>query len=655
MHRARSEERKKQMSCKYPKLFEPLKVNQVVLKNRIISAPLGSNTDKSLSGIGMIIRGTSGSVDDSRMRLAPGKYCFADLFTASKVREQVSVIRQAGAKAEFELCHCGQFAMVEPGDYAIGPVSFTREDGTEVRAMDEDMMKDIAAKYAKSARDVKEYGFDSILLHFAHGWLPAQFLSPYFNKRTDEYGGSFENRIKFPTMIVDAVRQAVGPDFMLDMRISGDEHLPSGMPIEEVAAFIKSIEDKIDMVHVSCGVEVNLETKTYMSSTAYMPHMINVELAKKIKNVVKIPVAVVGGIMTPEEAEDILEKGCADAIVVGRQLIADPWWVKKAWEGRSADITPCIRCMNCYNPYQYHTEAELKAHTGMNTVPCCSVNPRYLHEDRVPNVIPKAETKKKVIVVGGGPAGMKAAITAAQRGHEVDLYEKESYLGGQLICSEYDPSKQDLKRYRDWLIHQLSETDARIHLNTAVTPEMLKDSHPDALILALGAYPATFPIKGSETNHVMTSIDAFKHMDQVGDNAVIIGGGSIGCELGVDLARKGKNVNIIEIGSVLNRTLNDIMKTSLVQQMRSCPTLTAHIKTSIQEITAASVKAKGPDGEMLEFPADTVIFAAGMHSRKEEANSFYGLVQDTNIIGDANRVGTIWTASEDGYYVAAHM
>lgn len=643
------------MTCRYPKLFEPLLVNHTMLKNRIISAPLGSNTDKSLSGIAMIIRGTSGSVDDSRMRLAPGGYCFSDLFTAAKVREQVSVIRQAGAKAEFELCHCGQFAMVAPGDYAIGPVSYVREDGTEVRAMDPEMMEDIANKYAKSARDAKEYGFDSILLHFAHGWLPAQFLSPYFNKRTDEYGGSFENRIKFPTMIVDKVREAVGPDFMLDMRISGDEHLPGGMQVEEVAAFIKSIESKIDMVHVSCGVEVNIETKTYMSSTAYMPHMINIGLSKKIKDTVNIPVAVVGGIMTPEEAEEILEKGYADAVVIGRQLIADPWWVKKAWEGRSEDITPCIRCMNCYNPYQYHTKEELASHIGMNTVPCCSVNPRYLHEDRVPNELPEAKIKKKVAVIGGGPAGMKAAITAAQRGHEVDLYESENVLGGQLICSEYDPAKQDLKRYKDWLITELGKTNVRVHLNTKVTPSMLKEEAPDAIILALGAAPAMFPIKGAEKNHVLTSIDAYKHIDQIGANVVIIGGGSIGCELGLHLAREGKKVNVVEIGPVLNRTLNDIMKTSLSLQMKECSNLITHIKTAVQEIKEKTVVVKDSKGNIFEVAADTVIFAAGMRSRKDEANTFFGITQDTNIIGDANRVGTIWTASEDGYYIAAHL
>ena len=643
------------MKCKYPKLFEPLRVNKVTLKNRIISAPLGSNTDKSLSGIGMIIRGTSGSVDDSRMRLSPGPYCFEDLFKAAKVREEVSIIRQRGAKAEFELCHCGQFAMVEKGDYAIGPVSYIREDGTEVRAMDEEMMNDIANKFAKSALDAKEYGFDGILLHFGHGWLPAEFLSPYFNKRTDEYGGCFENRIKFPTMIVDRVRKAVGPDYMLDMRISGDEHIEGGMKIDEVAAFIKSIEDKIDMVHISCGVEVSNETKIYMSPTAYAPHKINAALAKTVKEQVKIPVAVVGGIMTPEEAEEILEEGCADAVVIGRQLIADPWWVKKAWEGRSEDIVPCIRCMNCYNPYQYRTEAEKRSHVGMNSVPCCSVNPRYLHEDRVPDVIPPAGDRKKVIVVGGGPAGMKAAITAAQRGHEVILYEKEAELGGQLICSEYDSSQQDLKRMKDYLITQIKKTEVKVYLNTKANPELLKEEKADSIILALGAYPVELPMVGKEKNQIFNCIEAYKHMDEVGGNVVIIGGGSIGCELGVDLAKTGKNVTILEIGSVLNRTLNDIMKTALMTEMKKYLNLTAITNISCREIREHSVTAETEDGNVKEFPADTVIFAAGMKSRIDEANEFYGIAQDTNIIGDANRVGTVWNALEDGYYISANL
>lgn len=530
--------------CKYPLLFQPLKVNKIVLKNRIISAPLGSNTDKSLSGIGMIIRGTSGSVDDTRMRLTPGTYCFADLFQAAKVREEVSLIRQRGAKAEFELCHCGQFAVVEEGDYAIGPVSFVRNDGTEVRAMDEKMMDEIADKFAKSACDAKEYGFDGVLLHFGHGWLPAQFLSPYFNKRKDEYGGSFENRIKFPMMIVDRVRQAVGRDYMLDMRISGEEHIEGGMEIDEVAEFIKRIEDKIDMVHISCGVEIDNRTKIYMSPTAYAPHKINAKMAKLVKEKVKIPVAVVGGIMTPEEAEEILEDGCADAVVIGRQL----------------------------------------------------------------------------------------------------------------ICSEYDEVKQDLKRLKDYLILQVQKAEVEVRLNVTATPEMVKELSPDSLILALGAYPIQLNLPGTEKNdHVFTCIEAYKYQEKIGENVVVIGGGSIGCELGVELSRKGKQVTILEIEKVLNRTLNDIMKTALKTEMEKCRTLTVLTETRCVSIEEGFVTAASKDGEEFEIKADTIIFAAGMKARTDEANTFFGIAQDTNIIGDANRVGTVWNAMEDGYYISAGL
>lgn len=643
------------MKCKYPKLFSPLKVNKVVLKNRIISAPLGSLTDKSLSGIGMIIRGSSGSIDAPRMRLVPGSYCFEDIFKAAAVREQVSIIRQRGAKAEFEICHHGQFAYVEQGDYVIGPVSFVRDDGIEVKAMDEKMMNEVAEAFARTALDAKEYGFDSVLLHFGHGWLPAEFLSPYFNKRKDEYGGSFENRIKFPMMIVDRVRKAVGPDYMVDMRISGKEYVEGGLQVDEVAEFVHRIEDKIDMIHVSCGMEADNKTKIHMSSTTYAPHMVNIELAKMIKQKVKIPVAVVGAIMTPEEAEWILENEYADAVVIGRQLIADPWWVKKAWEGRSEDIVPCIRCMNCYNPYQYRTEEQKRNNRGMKTVPCCSVNPRYLHEERVPDVLPVADQKKKVAVVGGGPAGMNAAITAAKRGHAVFLYEMSDTLGGQLVCADYDESKYDLKRYKDYLITQLRKSHVKVILNTKATPEMIRELNVDSLILALGAYPVMLPIKGAETNQCMTAIDAFEKLDQTGDNVVIIGGGSIGCELGCDIAKRGKNVTVLELGPVLNRTLNEVLQTALNEEMQKYDNLHAFTQVNVCEIKEKSVVISDKNRCISEIEADTVIFAAGMKSRIDEAHSFYGIIQDTNIIGDANRVGNIWMASEDGYYISASL
>lgn len=624
----------------------------MVLQNRIISAPLGSLTDKSVSGIGMIIRGTSGSVPGNRSRVAPGPYCFENMLESGKVRDQVVQIKQRGAKAEFELCHVGQYAKVKEGDYAIGPTGFIREDGVEVKAMDEAMMEEVADAFAKGARDAREYGFDMVMLHFAHGWLPTQFLSPYYNRRTDAYGGSFENRIRFPVKIVERVREAVGPGYPLDMRISLDEHLEGGTSTEEIIRFLQRVEDKLDMVHVSAGVERDLDAMSYMSAPAYFSHGINTELSRCVKKALHIPVAVVGSIMTPQEAEDIIAEGKADAVVIGRSLIADPFWVQKAREGRSDDIVPCIRCLNCYNMYMGEKD---DIHYGMKSIHCCSVNPRYLHENRVPVELPPAREKKKVAVIGGGPAGMKAAVTAALRGHEVTLFEKNGYLGGQLHCSEFDEAKMDLKRYKDFLIGQVHKHGVQVCLHADVNRDTEALVGMDAIIVAVGAEPVRFKIGGMEKNNVLDALQAYEQVEDLPQEVVIVGGGSIGSELAKRLCHQGRHVSVVDIAPKLCANLNEHMRAGLMLQLKQCENLDVYTETSCEEIREHTVILRRKDGTAEEIPAACVILAVGMRSRTETANSFYGIVQDTNVIGDANRVGTVYQATSDGYYAAASL
>lgn len=633
----------------YPKIFEPLRVGSITLRNRIISAPLGSLTDKSITGMGAIIRGTSGSVPGPRSRIVPGPYCFADLTQAQKVREQVVTIKQRGAKAEFELCHVGLYAQVEPGDYAIGPVSFTREDGTPVRGMTEQMMDEVADAFARGARDAKEYGFDMVMLHFGHGWLPTQFLSPHFNKRTDEYGGSFENRIKFPTMIVDRVRNAVGEDYPLDMRISANEWIGDGTDPGEVVKFVASIQDRIDMVHVSCGLERELEAMTRMSSTTYYPHLINVEWARKIKRVVDIPVAVVGAIMSPEEAEDIIERGDADAIVVGRQIIADPFWTDKAREGRSEDIVPCLRCMNCYNMYA----RDRSHHYGMKSITCCSVNPRYLHEDRVPVHPEPALTKKRVCVVGGGPAGCKAALTAAERGHDVVLMESSNRLGGQLMCSEYDESKVDLRRYRRYLETQVKKANIEVRYNYDALEHTEEIASFDSLIIAVGAEPVELRVPGA-LEYGLSAIDAYAQQEIIGERVVIVGGGSIGIELAKMLSDQNKQVTVVERTATICANLNEHARTGLLQLINQCDNIRLLTEAECEEISDSAVRVKRL-GQTEIIPCDTAIVSIGMKPRRDLANQLFGLVEDTNVIGDSDRVGTVAEATHAGYYAAASL
>lgn len=633
------------MNLRYPHLFSPLKINSIMVSNRIIANPMGQVfAEKALGRPGVVVAGSViTQPGKSSWESAGQPYAFSK-YQVEKTRQRVLIAHQGGAKASVEIAHAGQYARVESGDFAIGPTGYVREDGVEVREMDEAMMEEVAAGYAKTAKDARDVGFDMIFLHFGHGWLVPEFLSPLFNKRTDEYGGSIENRMKFPLRVLREVREAVGPYFPIEMRISANEYMLGGISFEDVLTFVKEAQKYIDVVQVSCGLDIEHEANVYTASTNFTEHGLNVKYAKVIKENVDILVSVVGAIMNPDEAERILAEGAADMVALARPLVADPDWPIKALEGRPEDIVPCLRCLQCYH-----------ISTNRRNVGC-SVNPRYTNESWVPKKLPKAESRRRIVIVGAGPAGCRAALTAKERGHEVILLEKRDHIGGAIHYVAMEHFKVEVRDYLEYLKTQIRKSDIDLRLNTEAAPEMIRALQPDALIIAVGALPAKPPIKGIDSPNVIGFYEAIEHEEKIGENVVIIGGGTIGAEIGLELSLlKKKNVTIVEMTDELAAQGNMLYKIGLRHKMDEAEELRVMLQTNCQEITPAGVFVKDREGKEIMLSADTVIIAAGVRADKRTAESFYGITPETYMIGDCEKPRKIQEATMEGYTIAAGL
>ncbi len=642
----------------YEKLLQPLQVAGLRLKNRMLSAPtslaeLGPGEHysddninyyklKAAGGVALVSVGDV-IVDLSTGRSHPMQVGLDDPTAIPYLVKMADAIHSGGAAAEIEIDHGG--ALCDPvfidGKNAIGPSGYVDAWGDEVLEMTEEQIYDIAEKFGEAAATAKACGFDMVMIHAGHGWLLHQFISPVTNHRTDQWGGSIENRMRFPLLVVEKVRAAVGKSFPIDIRISGSERMPGGYDISTGIEIAKALDGKVDLIHVSAGSQQDEYSAVLMHPGAFQKHGENAGLAAEIKKHVKTPVVTVGAFSEPDKMEAFLEESGVDCIAMGRALIADPFLPRKIMRGKVEDITPCLRCGEC--------QSGLMRNKTMR----CAVNPYIGREMEYFHPIPTRETKK-LLIVGGGPAGMQAAITACERGHKVTLVEKSGRLGGLKYADNAD-FKYNIRRYRDMTAAKVMALPIDLRLNTLVTDELVAEVQPDAILACVGADPWALPVPGADGQNVIFGAELQKNDPRVGQRVVVIGGGLIGCEEGIALAREGHEVTILEMQEELCPDCGRMHRLNVLHQIEVAETLTTATGLRCTGIDAQGVTAVDGEGRETKFPADTVVMCAGMRPRSAEVERLSKYCAEFYVCGDASRARQIGQATRDGYDAVVNM
>lgn len=507
------------------------------------------------------------------------------------------------------------------------------------KAYTTEMIYEVIDAYIEQAKVGKEMGFDIGSIHCAYNSpLSGQVLSTVDNKRTDDFGGSFENRIRFLYLICKGIKEACGPNFGVEVVISGED-IHGGFTKEDLGQYLKYIEPYVDLV------QVRMPDADAAHPTGFTEeHTPALEYAAYLKSLnLNMLIGPVGGFQNPDEAEAAIAEGKCDIVYAARAFICDFEYGEKLKSGRADDIVPCIRCNKC--------------HVISNTsvmVTGCSVNPQFGLEHMLNRMVKPASTSKKVAVIGGGPAGMEAAITAAKRGHKVTLYEAQDTLGGALIAAGKPSFKWPVRDFCNYLIGQVEKSDIEVHLNTAPTVEALAAEHYDHILAAVGGTPLVLPIEGIE--RAITGPQAFQHPEQVVGDTVVIGGGEIGVEAGLFLAGLGHNVTILEMtGEYAKEANRPHYFTTLQAAVRNEPKLKILLNAKVSGITEDSVVYTDKDGNTCTVPAQSVVLSAGTSAKTKEAIAYYNGGDSFTAIGDCQKVGSIMEAMRTAYAAASQI
>jgi len=622
-------------------LFSPIKIGPMEISNRIALAPManymsderGTVTqpqidfmeERAKGGTGLLIVGSI-YVQHPHARFGVGQLGLYDDSLIPGYKRLVEAVKTHGAKVAAQLHHAGRQttrAAIE-GQQPVAPSPIARggKYSDRPRELSVAEIKDIIELYGDTARRCMDAGFDAIELHYAHGYLPTEFMSPFSNKRSDEYGGDLNGRMKFPLELLARVKEVVGDGVPVWCRIIGSELVEGGLTLDDMKVIARMLADAGSAaISVSRGIAPYYWTV----SNYYFEPGYSVPYAEAIRAKVDVPVMTAGRITDPEHAEDILRSGKADVINLGRALITDPEWPKKAASGRFDDIMPCISCnKGCHDPKKKvrHTICLVNAEVG---------------REREFKIAP-AQKAKKVMVIGGGPAGLEAARVAALRGHDVTVYERQEKLGGRWLLAAAVPEKEHFVEATEYFSTQAAKHGAKFELGREITAQDVADLKPDVVIVATGASPVVPPIPGTDQGFVVTSDDVLGGKT-VGEQVVIVGGGSCGAETADFLAVQGKKVTIVEMLDAMCPDMLPDAQYLLLERLEKAG-VRMLTSTSVEKIGdhCVLVVKKGP-AQDIRWTAtlegvDTVVLAVGVKPNQGLAEQLEGLAPEIHVIGD---------------------
>ena len=652
------------MKNDYPHIFSPLTVKNMTIKNRIVMMPMGTNygeqngemsflhinyyEQRAKGGTGLIIvenasiDSPQGSNGTTQLRIDHDNYL-------PRLFKFCENIHRYGTKIAIQINHAGASAI--SSRINMQPVSASdvpsKEGGEIPRPLSREEILHIVKKYGEAAKRAQTAGFDAVEIHAGHSYLISQFLSPITNKRTDEFGGSVENRTRFCRMVIDEVRKQVGPFFPIMLRLSADELMEGGNTLDDTLEYLDYLQEEVDIFDVSCGLNGSIQ---YQIDANYLPDGWRSYMAKAVKEKFNKPCISMGNIRDPKVAERILADGDADLIGMGRGLIADPAWVNKVATGHECDLRKCISCnVGCAGN-----------RIGVNRPIRCTVNPSVLEGD----VYKKLHVNKNcnVVVIGGGTAGLEAACTAAEVGCNTFLLEKSNELGGLASLISKIPAKNRLADFPHYLMHRAEQLEnLYIFTNTEGTPENIRKFHPNIIVSSTGSAPLLPPIAGlkdridNEDYNIYSILGMINHIndfpkDLEGKKVVVVGGGAVGLDVVEFFADRNADISIVEMMDQIGRDLDPVSKndTKAMMKKHNVHQLT---KTALLEVKDSSFLVKG-DGEPYELPFEYGFVCLGMRAQGQLYQSLAEEFSSEDVeimnIGDSQRARRIIDGTQEG-------